>query len=153
MSRLDYCNAVLGGVSKTAVARRQCLQNSAARMITRSKKSVHITPLFIALHWLPVNARIDFKILLLVFKALNGVTPQYIRDLLVEYHAQRMLRSSDMNLLVIPKSRLSSMGDRSFSVYAPRLWNGLPLSLRKANSLVSFKGQLKTYLFKRSFNG
>ena len=76
--------------------------------------------------------RIDFKVLLLVFKALNGHAPSYIADLLTPYSTARTLRSSNSGLLVVPQPKLKSRGDRAFAVAAPTLWNSIPLSIRSA---------------------
>ena len=72
--------------------------------------------------------RIDFKILLLVYKALNGLGPKYISDLLVRYEASRPLRSSGTGLLSVPRIK-TKHGEAAFSFYAPRLWNKLPENL------------------------
>ena len=104
------------------------------------------------LHWLPVEHRIVFKILLLVFKSLNNLAPSYISDLLTSYIPSRSLRSSNQSLLVVPRSIQKSYGGRAFAVAAPRLWNALPIHMRQPRfSLAAFKKCLKTYLFKRAF--
>ena len=150
-SRLDYCNALYTCLNQKSISRLQLVQNAAARLLTNTKKRDHITPVMATLHWLPVVFRIDFKILLLAFKAQNGLGPQYITDLLPPYVPPRSLRSSEEALLQIPKTRLATKGDQAFAVYAPRLWNALPLEIRKANSLASFKSLLKMYLFRKAF--
>ncbi len=150
-SRLDYCNALFIGLPATSIARLQYIQNSAARILTRTKHSAHITPILADLHWLPVAYRIKFKILLLTFKALNGLAPYYLCNLLLPYSPPRSLWSSDSRLLAIPRYRLSSMGGQSFSVVAPKLWNSLPRSLCLANSLSEFKSLLKTHLFSECY--
>uniref|UniRef100_A0AAR2LCS1 Ig-like domain-containing protein n=1 Tax=Pygocentrus nattereri TaxID=42514 RepID=A0AAR2LCS1_PYGNA len=105
----------------------------------------HITPVA-ALHWLPVQFRIDFKILLLTFKVLNGKAPSYLVKLLKPYKPYRSLRSSNQMLLEQPTSHLKHKGDRAFAVIAPRLWNKLPLHIRTSESTQSFKSSLITYL-------
>ena len=102
------------------------------------------------LHWLPVRARIHFKILLLVFKAIHGLAPPYISDLVtVKPKSSYDLRSNSSLLLEPPKEKmLSTLGARSFYAAAPCLWNSLPAELRDIQSLCSFKQKLKTHLFR-----
>ncbi|XP_041848233.1 uncharacterized protein LOC121644403 [Melanotaenia boesemani] len=150
-TRLDYCNALYAGLGLKLLSRLQLVQNSAARLLTGTKKHEHITPILASLHWLPVNFRIDFKILLITFKALHGVAPTYICDMLSPYVPGRCLHSSGQSLLTVPPSRLLTRGDRAFSVRAPKLWNSLPEELRAANTVSTFKAKLKTYLYRMAF--
>lgn len=106
--------------------------------------SDHITPLLRDLHWLPVASRIQFKILLLTFKALNGLAPPYLAGLLHNYSPVRSLRSAEQGPLSVPRYRLSTAGGQSFSIAAPKLWNSLPLTLCKQSSLSSFKPTFRT---------
>ena len=112
----------------------------------------HITPSLIDLHWLPVEYRIRFNILLLVYKAINGFSPSYISNLLSFCSSSYSLPScSNTKLLHVPRSKLRCYGDRRFSIAAPKLWNSIPAFLRNAKSLNSFKEQFKTYLFHQAF--
>ena len=104
-SRLDNGNALL--------SRLQHIQNTAARVVTLSRKSCHITPILKELHWLPVSQRIVFKLMLI--KSFNDIAPIYISELLKVYTPSRNLRSSNMSLLKEPTSK-RTWGDRSFSV-------------------------------------
>ena len=88
----------------------------------------------------------NFK-LLIVYKSLNSAAPSYLSELLKPYHPTANLRFSSRNLLSVPKSKLKSFGDRSFSSAGPKLWNALPLHLRQAGSVQAFKTGLKTHLF------
>ena len=82
--------------------------------------------------------------LLLTYKALNDLSPEYISELLNKPKYTRNLRSQSQHLL--------SYGDRAFSVCAPKLWNDLPLhQLRMSSNIQAFKSGLKTMLFKMAF--
>ncbi len=79
---MDYCNALLGGCPASSINKLQIVQNAAARVLTRSRKYDHITPILQSLHWLPIKFRISYKILLLAYKALNDLAPAYLTNLL-----------------------------------------------------------------------
>lgn len=113
-------------------------------------KSVNISPLA-SLHWLLIRYRTDFKLLLTVYKTLHGLAPLYLSDLLHLHIPSRALRSADQLLLEVPRSRLKTRGDRAFAVAVPKLWNCLPLHIRAAESVGSFKSLLKTHLFSACF--
>ena len=103
------------------------------------------------LNWLPVKQRIEFKLLLQTFKALNNQGPLYIRELISVYQPTRNLRSQDQLLLEVPRTRLKTYGDRAFSVCAPKLWNALPLYIKKSSSVNVFKKQVKTLLYNQVY--
>ena len=92
--KLDYCNSLLYDVPKYILKKLQSVEIAAARLITCSRKYDHITPVLLDLHWLPINERIKFKILLLTFKALRQQVPTYIQDLVIRYSQPRTFRSS-----------------------------------------------------------
>ncbi len=103
ISRLYYCNVLLGGCSACLINKLQMVQNAAARVLTRTRKYDHITQVLSTLHWLPIKHRIDFKILLIIYKALNGLAHQYLSELLSHYSPPRPLRSQNSVRLIIPR--------------------------------------------------
>ena len=121
--------------------------------MNQNKNYSSIKALF-ELHWLPIRACIDFKILLIIHKCLNySNLPSYLQNLLV--HNKRLgmylnLRSNDSNdhLLIIPYVRQKSFAVHSFTVYGPRLWNSIPTEINEITSVENFKKAVKTYLFK-----
>ncbi len=150
-SRLNHCNSLITCLSKSSINRLQPIQNAAARLLTRSIRSCHITPILASVHWVPVHFRIHFKILVFTYLSIHGQAPSYISELLHPYDSSRWLRSSDEGLLAVPQTRLKAKGDRAFDAVAPRLWNAFPLELRAVSSVIIFKKQLKAHLFDRHF--
>ena len=120
--------------------------NSAARLVTLSRKHDHISPVLMELHWGSVEQHVEFKILLFTYKVVNGMAPVYLQDLLNLYRPCRSLRSGKMQLLNTQSYRF-----RAFSICASRLWNALPRELRVCNSVVSFKKSLNTFLSKKAY--
>jgi len=116
-------------------------------------KYSHITPALNDLHWLPIHARIHFKILLLAFKVIHGHAPAYLSSLVSEKSkSYYSLRSNCSTLLDPPKGKiLVTLRGRSFQAAVPQLWNALPSSLRDVTSVETFKKNLKTFLFKKAF--
>ena len=90
---------------------------------TGAKRSDHSDLILRNLHWLPTNERLTFKLLLFTYKALNGLAPFYISELLEPYRPPRLLRSALRNLLKVPNTRTATHGNRTFSYVAPTLWN------------------------------
>ena len=151
-SHVDYCNAVLFGISEVTLARHQRVLNSAARVVTLVTRSDHITPVLMQLHWLPIRYRIQFKILLLVFKAINRWAPQYLVEMVKPRTTRsRVLRTDKHLVLEVPRTRCKTFGDRAFASSGPRLWNQLPGNIRAADTTTQFKGLLKQHLFEKAF--
>ena len=139
------------GLPKYQLQRLQYVQNMAARVVLQVSKFQHITPVLCELYWLPIQYRIIFKILLLVYKSLNGTSPSYLAQKLHYCSHTRSLTSVSNELLMQPGSYTKTYGDRAFAVYA-REWNLLPYEIRKSNTISSFKRSPKTYLFTRFSN-
>ena len=138
-SRLDHYNSLFYGLPNYSIHRLQKVQNTAARIVTRSVRSLHITPVLKSLHWLPVNYRINFKICCITHRALSLHEPHYLSSLFSLRSNSHSLRSSFFSPLLLPYCDKKSYGFRSFSYAAPHLWNHLPNNIRIAPTYMSFK--------------
>ena len=150
-SRLDQNNSLLLGLQKEKLTRLQRVQNAAARLIAGLRKKDHITPTLKRLHWLPIEQRIIYKVLVLVYKALSGEGPLYLQELLQRYVPLRKLRIEQDHLLCVPNCNFVNTERRAFGIRAPAEWNKLPRNLRCKDTLVSFKSGLKTFLFQVAY--
>jgi len=135
------------GLPGTLLLKLQKVQNAAARIITKTARYEHITPVLMELHWLPINRRIEYKVLLYTFKAIHGDAPAYIKDMVQVKTPQRSLRSSSTTHLVVPPPSSNRYGDRSFRMAAPDLWKKLPDHMKNITTIDCFKRALKTHLF------
>ena len=140
------------GLPERDIAKLQKVQNTAARLVVKSRRCEHITPILHGLHWLPVQQRVVYKILLFVYKALHGLAPQFIADLVHLYIPARALRSASERRLVPIMASTKYYGERAFSSAASKLWNQLPRTVRESPSVETFKSRLKTHLFVTYYN-
>ena len=138
-SRLDYGNSLLYGVNKSVLQKYQCVQNYAARIISKRNKRQSVSDVLLNLHWLPIEKRIIFKLLTFTYKILHGMAPECFASFI-------SIRDND-NLLLHNIYLNSSYGRRSFTYTAPRFWNALPFNIRSSVSLEIFKRLTKNYLF------
>ena len=146
-SRLDYANAVHYGTYDKNIKRLQRVQNSLARVVCDTPKlAISSSSRLKELHWLPIKYRITFKLATLAFKCRSNLAPEYLAELVQDYHPSRTLRSSSSNLLIMPHVR-TQFGSRGFRVAIPETWNALSDSIRNAQTFPSFKQKLKTHLF------
>jgi len=149
ISRLDYCNSVLAGLPKSTLQPLTSVLHAAARVIKDLKPRDHITPSLQQLHWLPIQARITFKICLLMFNIYTGSAPQYMTSLVTQCSSitsRQNLRSASNGDFIHVRSHLQ-FGNRAFSIVGPPTWNNLPDCIRRSKTSRQFKSNLKTHLF------
>ena len=144
--RLDYCNSILYGCNQSILQRLQLLQNYAARLVYQIPKFCHITPYLKDLHWLPVQARIQFKLLSVVFKCIHGTGPQYLSELLCRRTTRPGLTSASSFKLYIPRtqSRAEQQTVR-FQFLDPNCGTSFQLPFRTAAALIFLNLDLKHF--------
>ena len=157
-SKLDYCNSLYRGLTARDLRRLQCVQNSLARIVTNTPRRSHITPVLKSLHWLPIKYRSIFKTSTIVYKFLKTGLPRYFSPYLSPYTSAVNTRRSDTNKMYLSKPTFQpikgaskSHFSKSFAYDAPDTWNDLPLDVRTAPSVSSFRSRLKAYLFSKAF--
>jgi len=154
-SRLDCGSVTLNGITKRLMDRLQSVLNAAARLVSNSRNYDRVSPLLRDLYWLCVPECMKFCLAVLMFRCCNQTAPEYmVRELqwAIEVESRRRLRSASSQRLVVRRTRLRTAGDRAFIAAAPRLWNSMPADVVASQSLATFKGRLKTFLFAQSFD-
>ena len=153
-SHIDFCNSLYYGLPNSVLQPLQTIINSAARLIVNMPRFSHhrITPKCIDLHFLPIRARIEFKICLLIFKAMKHGQPSYLSALLKPYIPESNVQLRSSGRLNEPMFSTSTSSERCFEFYAPRLYNKLPDNLKSLNSIECLKKKLKTHIFKKAYN-
>ena len=151
VSRLDYCNSTFSELPDYLIKKLQRVQNRAARLVKKLPWCSRITRHLRELHWLPIRERIQFKVLLIVYKSLNNLSPRYLQDMFQYYNPSRTLRSSSKRLLVVKRTR-TRYGARALANCGPKMWNQLPMCIRTADTILQFKSLLKTHLFNNYYS-
>ena len=156
INRLDYCNSIYYNLPNYQLRKLQRIQSKAARLIKGVRRQDRITPVLIELHWLPIKARIKYKICVLTQQAIVTGKPGYLRNMLsikqLTSHRGVDTRSyTDGRKLVEPRC-YSNMGFRAFRSIAPRLYNTLPREVRLLDNIATFKKKLKTTIFDDCYN-
>ena len=144
----DYANALYIGLPDSQLSKLQRVQTMAAKLVLQRDRRSSATDALKSLHWLPIRQRIKFKVICLVYRALNGQAPKYLTALLtIKSRSERRLRTEAGILLDVPFVKRRTFAERSFSIQGPRLWNELPSDLRAVDTYERFKTNLKTHLF------
>lgn len=157
-SRLDYCNSLMYGITQKQLRRLQAIQNTLSRIISHLPKRASTSNARKLLHWLPVEFRVKFKLLVITYKALNTKQPPYLAGCINEYSCNKYTRRSnpDNKFLNIPvfihkTHKSKSHFDSSYEIAAPSLWNSLPFNVRTATSVATFRSRLKSHFFTLAF--
>ena len=152
LTRLDYCNGLLGGAPKCLLSRLSRVLRAATRLILLLPRTSSVeNEIRTVLHRLDVPARVTFKLCLLAHRCLHGSAPPYLIRYFTPVSSivgRSHLRSAGTGAVFVPGSRTSTIGPRAFAISSPSAWNSLPVDLRDPGlTLLTFIRRLKTYLF------
>ena len=153
-SRLDYCNSVLAGMSDANFKKWERVQYSLARVVTGMPvySRDHMIPVLAKLHWLPIRARVSFKIATTIIKVRQMGRSSYLAELIEDAVPSRTLRSSASRQCTLKESRtVLCHGTRAFRQTAAKTWNSLPDDVRLADKLETLRSRLKTHLHRLSY--
>ena len=128
------------------MAKLQKIQNALCRIVFRLDKTSHVTPYLEKLHWLPVSYHILFKYNLITFKAIKFSQPSYLSSL---NKSSSLTGGNRLSLSSVRPKK--AIGRRGFAMASPTEWNRLPHSVRSQNTIIGFRSQLKTYLFRLAY--
>ena len=147
MGRTDYCNSLLCGLPDKSVFKLLRVQDAATRLVIVMSLFCHITPVLFSLHWLPVKERIRYKIIILTFKAIYGLTPTYLCSFVSIQRPSiySLRRNDDLYLSHSMLKHRKQWCDRSFALMTPSIFNALPRHIRHEKNFPNFKSLVKTF--------
>ena len=147
-SHIDFCNALFTEIPAYQMKKLQRVQNHAARVVMNVSYDKSSADLLTELHWLPVKARVMFKVLVILFRVIMGTAPSYLKTMFDPIRQGYRLRSQNDTNFHIPRRR-TKLADRSIAVTGPKWWNDLPNYLKDIKSETRFRAHLKTYLYRK----
>ena len=153
LSNIDYCNSLLANATNKDLKPLQRVINRSIRFIFNLRKHDHISQYAFRVHFLPIFYRIKFKICLLAYKIINGMSPDYLMDDLEMFQPTTTInlregQGRDRFMFKYPPIRSNH---NSLSVKLVIYWNELPYEIRTANTISKYKARLKTHLFRKAY--
>ena len=155
ISKVDYCNSIYYGLPKYQLYKLQKILNRAARLIKGVSPRDRITPTLIELHWLPIKARIKYKICVLSHQAVITGCPGYLRekiDVIQPSENNINTRSAISGVTLKRRRPTTNYGSRAFKAAAPIVYNSIPVEIRNINNMKNFKAKLKTFIFSECYD-
>ena len=143
ITKMVYCSSVWSNTSASKVKKAQSIQNFACKIITKSRKYDHVTPLLRDLNWLPVDKLLYFRDASLTYKCVNNLAPDYLCNKLIKRSSIHDRRTRTHDSLPLLKT---AAGQRSFAYRVVHIWNNLDKNLKDCSSLKMFKVALKKHL-------
>ena len=151
VSRIDFLNSLMINLPSYQIHKLQRVQNRAVRLIFKLPQHVPITGYLQSLHWLPVKARLEYKSIMITHKLILFNEPAYLKDMISFKEKNTIdLRSNHLHLM-LEKPSCSKRSDELFDVYTPKIYNQLPISIRNCSSIITFKNNLKTFLYNKYY--
>ena len=154
ITNLDYANAMLYGLPSSTLRKYWTIQNICAKLVLNKNRYLSSSWALRKLYWLPIQQRIEHKILMITFKCITGITPKYLQDLIfIKNSTWDNMQSNNTGIILHPpKVKYQTFAAWSFMYTAPTLWNQLPKCIRDSPNLDIFRKRLQTHLFHQAFN-
>ena len=154
ITHLDYANAMLYGLPSNTLRKYQTIKNSCTKLILNKNRYSRSSWLLKKLHWLPIQQRIEHKIMMTTFKCIASMAPKYLQNLIsLKTNTWDNMQSSNTGtMLHTPKVKYHTFAAWSFGYCVPTLWNPLPKFIKDSPTFDIFKKRLKTLLFWQAFN-
>ena len=122
MSQLDYANAIFINLPKNSINPMQRIQNQVAKLIMNRDRYESSTNTMRQLHWLPISYRCKYKVLLLVYRCINGQAPEYLQQKLsLRNPVWITCSATERDILQIPYNKRKTLADCGFSSAGPKL--------------------------------
>ena len=149
---IDYSNAMLYGLPSSTLRKSQTIQNT--KFILNKNRYLSSLWVLKKLHWLPIQQRIEHKILMTTFKCITDMAPKYLQDLMSIKSKTwvNMQPNNTGTMLHTPKVKYQTFTAQSFRYSTPTLMNQLPQFIKDSPTLDIFKKRLKTHLFWQAFS-
>ena len=145
---LDYANSILVGLPTLALNNYKRVQNIAAKIVLGRSKYESSPKCLVELHWLPIQYRINFKVVTPVFRCIHKHAPSYLQELIILKKPRRQgLRLQDLTRQPeIPQTSRHTFAARSFRVKDPTIWNQLPEHIRKIEDYSTVNKHVKPFV-------
>jgi hypothetical protein len=145
LSHFDFCLPALNGISEKQLHKLQQVLRAAMRVALGLRKFDSVSSSLNEHQWLSIHNRLLYRTASLVYTVLQHNSPTGLASLLTPYEPTRTLRSQEQRLLSVPRTN-TTVATRAFSVFAPSIWNSLPVTIRDSASVSLFQSRLMTHL-------
>ena len=129
------------------------LQKRVLRAISLEHSTLPSTPLFSNLKIFKLQELFHLKLLIFVYECINKISPTYFHSFfdLVESDNQYDTRQASRNDVFLTHNNTMQYGIRSLRYCGAKMWNAIQVEVKKSPSGISFRKNMKSYLFEKNY--